>query len=375
MRPMLPLLPLLAAVADAAAPPANLTNCSSAALPFVCMLGSMVLTPAEVALADRLDRNISSGAIPLPTSGPSRCLHERVDDYFGEVAACPFYETQVPDGAWIPVKRRTMWQVPLGQPPSSGWPVAIIFQGSFAEPGLFWACSEHLPFGALYQALLVKNLLDAGYAVITPAAFLSGLTFWQTNLPPWDADKALWPTSGDAGLLKHIFAHVRSGDFGPLDAGNMHAAGISSGGYMTSRMAANYAADFRSLSVQSGSFWYCGGPLCARPAALPKGHPPTLFLHGDADPIVPRYTMEWYHDDLGRRNVTTAAVTQPGAVHQWIPQAPTAIPAWFDRFNPTPRVPGAGWCPGGSVATCERACPRDATAFEACADACVARCA
>merc|ERR1712070_1265114 len=109
--------------------------------------------------------------------------------------------------------------------------------------GLMWSALQGLPFGAYQQTLLIKNLIDAGYAVITPDAFAGGLTFWQTNFPPWDtvASLGLWDApvtrSGDAGLLTHIFNKIESGAFGPLDIGNMHATGISSGGYMTSRMA------------------------------------------------------------------------------------------------------------------------------------------
>lgn len=35
----------------------------------------------------------------------------------------------------------------------------------------------------------VKNLLDDGFAVITPDAAFMGFSFYDTNLPPWYADR------------------------------------------------------------------------------------------------------------------------------------------------------------------------------------------
>ena len=122
-----------------------------------------------------------------------------------------------------------------------------------------------------------------------------------------------WPTAPDATMLTNLFAAAKAGTFGPIDLDHLHATGISSGAYMTSRMAFSYevrwAGDvahhvvarqggkirvlttcrvlhgqgkFRSLAIESGSFDYCGGPLCAAPlpGGFPKNHPPTLFLQG-----------------------------------------------------------------------------------------------
>jgi len=114
------------------------------------------------------------------------------------------------------------------------------------------------------------------------------------------------------------------GMFGYLDYKRKFATGISSGGYMTSRMAVSYAGsfifsflffkkkknshfnslllnillgEFLSLAVAAGSYATCAGPLCVVPN-LPLNHPPTLFLHGGLDPIVPQFTMETYADKL-----------------------------------------------------------------------------
>lgn len=111
-------------------------------------------------------------------------------------------------------------QVPLGKPPSSaGWPTVIMYQGSFFSASLTWSASTLFPFGAYYQTMVVrcrhtavhvcavlyqrslgvlgapdgcgqvKNLLDDGFAVITPDAAFMGFSFYDTNLPPWYADR------------------------------------------------------------------------------------------------------------------------------------------------------------------------------------------
>lgn len=192
---------------------------------------------------------------------------------------------------------------------------------------------------------------------------------------------------------------------------------------MTSRMAWSYRGRFRSLAIESGSYFYCAGPLCDKPAGgIPADHPPTLFLHGDLDPIVPAYTETKYHKALAGAGVETKMVTQPDAWHQWIKAAPVEIPAWFRRFAGKPPAPPApplpatpppaaeqylcsaqqrcvaaaggadietcraacsaapvppppAGCPGGSLTGCIDLCPGSDAAFKACAASCAERCA
>ena len=49
-----------------------------------------------------------------------------------------------------------------------------------------------------------------------------------------------WPTAPDATMLTNLFAAAKAGTFGPIDLDHLHATGISSGAYMTSRMAFSY---------------------------------------------------------------------------------------------------------------------------------------
>ena len=223
--------------------------------------------------------------------------------------------------------RDVHYQVPLGAPPAAGWPVVFMFQGSAFSAELTWAATDALPFGAFFQTLVVKTLLDAGYAVITPEAKLDGTTFWDTNIPPF---AVAWETSQDHLLMLDLFAAVEDGSFGPLDPSRWHATGISSGGYMSSRMTVAYPSRFRSIAIQSASYATCGGPVCVVPA-LDATHAPTLLLHGDLDLTVPVSTMRLYEDQLVvAAGVPSRVVTDASAGHEWIAAAPSEVLSWFE---------------------------------------------
>src|SRR5687767_1183792 len=98
---------------------------------------------------------------------------------------------------------------------------------------------------------------------------------------------------------------------------------------MTSRMALSYPGKFRALAVVSASWATCAGSLCSIPPPLPSDHPPTLFLHGERDDIVPISTMRLYADALTAQKTEIRVVTDPDAGHVWLDVAPVEVPAWF----------------------------------------------
>lgn len=222
------------------------------------------------------------------------------------------------------VRRDVTYELPLGTPPAAGWPVVFFFQGSFFGGALAFAATKGSPFGQYQLALTVKALLDAGYAVVAPDALVGGATFWQTNIPPWSV---LWNTSSDHAFLMSLWKAMREGKLGPLDSSRMYAMGISSGGFMTSRMAVSYPGTFRALAVHSASYATCSA-LCLVPP-LPGDHPPTLFLHGQLDLLVPAPTMAAYRDALLRDGREVKTIVNGGAGHEWIPEAVLAVPQWF----------------------------------------------
>ncbi|MES2639934.1 MAG: plasmid partitioning protein [Myxococcota bacterium] len=215
-------------------------------------------------------------------------------------------------------------QTPAGEAPTEGWPATILFQGSFDTRGVWEGHAGDL-FGGLHQARVTAALLAAGFAVIAPEARYEGASYWDTNIAPWSF---AWTASPDHRLMVGILDALDAGELGPLDPDRLFAAGISSGGYMTSRMAVAYPGRFRALAIQSASYATCAGPLCVVPA-LPTDHPPVLFLHGGADSIVPIGTMEDYAGALEEDGITTERVVDDAEGHAWLESAPEAVVGWF----------------------------------------------
>ena len=223
------------------------------------------------------------------------------------------------------VPRDVHWQTPAGAPPEGGWPAVILFQGSFLPAGFFWSVFDGAPFGMWHQVLLVKSLLEAGFAVITPEAHAGGGMYWDTNIPP---HSFIWETAPDHYFMLDILVELDAGTFGPVDTGRLYAGGISSGGYMTSRMAVSYPGKFKALAIQSASYATCAGPTCLVPA-LPADHPPTLFLHGELDTVVPILTMLPYATKLVGQGTETTKEIDAGAGHEWLESAPDVVVDWF----------------------------------------------
>jgi dienelactone hydrolase len=222
--------------------------------------------------------------------------------------------------------RTVYWAAPPTPAPSNGRPAAILYQGTGFGPSLTWNVEvpSSAPFGGYYQLRVIDSLIEQGFTVIQPSA--QGGTAWSTNnllYPNYD-------TSPDGLFIPRLLAAIDQGTFGPIDKTRLYATGISSGGYMTSRMAVSYRGQFRALAIESGSYATCLGPICTIPA-LPPDHPPTLFLHGGADTIVPIGTARSYYDALVDAGIETSFVEDPDAGHQWLSSAPADIADWFAR--------------------------------------------
>lgn len=252
----------------------------------------------------------------VPSSGPEQACE---DD--GDSLTCEHHESRYRDGN---LSRQVRWQLPPGEPPEAGWPVVLVFQGTgHASLCSFEAGVDDL-WGGWWQARLTAELLTQGFAVIAPGTRGDG-TWWDTNVLPWSQ---AWESSRDHRLMLGLLAGIEEGVLGPLDSEALHATGISSGGYMTSRMAVSYGGRFEALAIQSASYATCGGLLCSVPE-LPADHPPTLFLHGDQDEVVPVGTMRAYLEALEDQDTEVDEAIDEDAHHGWLELAPDRIPDWF----------------------------------------------
>jgi poly(3-hydroxyoctanoate) depolymerase len=275
---------------------------------------------------------------PDPALG-SRCTESEEENGLGVlVLTCP---NERIDYVMNDDERPVFYQTPLGAPPAGGWPAVIIFQ-----PSIYWADAHWTGFtmvaGQRHSTEMIQNLLDAGYVVLTPQAQALGDTVWETNVPltPWLRD---WTLSNDHAFLTAIFEDLEDGVYGPVDADALFATGMSSGGYMTSRMALSNPGKFRALAVQSAAWATCLGPLdtvdtptgfCTVPDTLPVDHPPTLFVHGTIDVTVGIGTMRDYYDAMIEQGYVAEKIEVAWAGHAFLDPSPDAIPAWFDRFLP-----------------------------------------
>ncbi len=224
------------------------------------------------------------------------------------------------------VARQVLWQVPLGEAPAEGWPVALLFQGAEASAELFWRTPGTRTGSAWTSTRITQTLLDKGFAVITPKARGRGWGAWDTNLPGHAQD---WEGAPDHLLMLDLLDAIEQGDFGDLDPDRLFAGGISSGGYMSSRVGTEYPGCFQALFIHSGSWRSCAGAFCALPEELPGDHPPTMFQHGEWDTVVPMRTAERYHQALDDAGVDTLFLAEPRLGHNWAADAPEAMLSWF----------------------------------------------
>ncbi len=246
--------------------------------------------------------------LELPADGEPRCT---VTD---ASVRCAPQSTKV-DG------REVYWQSPSTAAPAGGYPVVLVFQGSFFPPSVTWnEVPRDTSFGGYQQARMQALLLERGFIVVAP--FADGIA-WQTNT---SLDFA---NSGDKKFIDALLTEVRNGTFGAADPARLYATGISSGGYMTSRMALTWPDTFRALSIASASWATCAGAACVLPDALPAGHPPTQFLHGRGDVTVPLFTAQAYFDALIAQGFEAELHVNDDTGHAWLPDAPERVVDWF----------------------------------------------
>lgn len=249
----------------------------------------------------------------------------------------------------------------------------VLFQGTSASsrftgdngsggangPGATWNADVPLSrdFGIWYQVATVIALVDAGYTVIQPAARRQ---CGNVCAYAWDSNLGTWNGSPDQALTNALVAEMQPGrtTFGAIDINHVYAMGASSGGYMTSRLAHEYAGGldgngtvistlrpFRAVAIQSGAYQGCLGNECSiceenlcsnTPDPVPNpNHPPTFFLHDVEDRIVPYPTMVVYRDilraDFGNGS---PAYTVNGVPETFLRE---------DNFDGTPQQPHHSW--------------------------------
>jgi dienelactone hydrolase len=183
------------------------------------------------------------------------------------------------------------------------------------------------PLGQIHQAELTKALLDAGVAVIAPEAAANGHMFWYTNQPGWSA---LYHLSPDYKLFQNLFQAIDEGRFGPLRKDRIAAAGMSSGGFNSSRLALEFPERVRSIIVLSGG--YAKHPsINTFIPDLPQDHAATLVIHGEKDHVVDSSIPKAFSDKLVEQGIESELYIAPGKDHEFIPGTGERVVAWLRR--------------------------------------------
>jgi hypothetical protein len=258
----------------------------------------------------------------------------------------------------------------------------VLFQGrsdpnGFADdtvggangPGSVWNQSVPLnrDFGGYYQVATVVALVNAGYTVIQPAAHVQRLfgAFSPSIGYFWDTNKGIatnqWSGSPDQSFMNALIAQLQPAatTFGAIDIHHVYAMGISSGGYMTSRIANEYAGGvnanstvkltskpFRAVAIESGAYQTCintahSGPpnppgdqdciAVTSTANLPATHAPTFFVHDDTmEPVVDFTTAQAYKNRLD-----ALFPTNPNYIVNGVPEEFTRLHT-FNGESPPP---------------------------------------
>lgn len=251
----------------------------------------------------------------------SRCTETPKRWFFPGKISCTYDTLSLPSS---PITSRDiLFEVPIGSPPPGGWPVVLIYQGSIFP--VEFSRDTRAPFGGFYEAKVIKTLLDNGYAVLAPRA--PAELAWLTNSA---GPLTTYNLTTDYVFLNNVLDAIEDGIFGELNPNRKYATGISSGGYNTSRMAVSFPGEFKALAIQSGSYATCLGPVCAVPSNLPDDHPPTYFMHGWVDLIVPWWSMDFYYDRLLSESIPTGRYTKWNGGHEWFPESANLVLNWFN---------------------------------------------
>ena len=72
--------------------------------------------------------------------------------------------------------------------------------------------------------------------------------------------------------------------------------------------------------------------MSSRMAVSDPGQFKAVAIASASSPVVPIATMASYRDALSQQGHAVSTLIDPTAQHEWIPAAPAAVLAWFDKY-------------------------------------------
>jgi len=228
--------------------------------------------------------------------------------------------------------------------------------GDKPVPVILWIHGGGWSQGSRKQCLPVREgYLDKGYAVASLGYRLSGDAIFPAQIEDVKA-AVVWlkQHADDYGLDRDHFAAWGSSAGGHL-ASLLGTAGGKESGKFTSRVQAVVSyygpTDFlafaktkgyeRHAEASSGESKLVGGPVLEKVEAskqaspvnfVEKSSPPFLFVHGDADPVVPYNQSELLFGALKGKNVPARFHTIEGAGHGGPAFSDPKVLALVDQF-------------------------------------------
>lgn len=235
------------------------------------------------------------------------------------------------------------WKVylvlPRGKSPEKGWPVVVLLHGRGQTAGA-WFGEGLLSRGD--QKLFPPLALKSGMVVIAPEAREP----FGKGIRQWDFFHRNLQNSPDLTFFRDLFQWMEKNTKITFDISRVHGVGISSGGFMASRLALAFPDKWASLIViaagNADSFPQIPSfPLDSKAlgSEISTQHPPTLIIHGAGDRIVPFVYGERYFQDLKQAGIKTEMLVIPEGGHQWPTQFHENMIKWLSS-NQKSSLPG-----------------------------------
>ncbi|MFH1837900.1 MAG: alpha/beta fold hydrolase, partial [Candidatus Kuenenbacteria bacterium] len=240
--------------------------------------------------------------------------------------------------------RKAYCQIPTT---GSNFPIIIVLHGG-GQDAKDWFVNNNSPG----QVEFVKKALIKGYAVIAPDSETpnySNCTIKDTKQWYYEKD---WQNSSDYTFFNQIIPWINNQNI--FNSNRVYATGISSGGFMSSRLARFFgtpkikaiavrsAGDADSITHEDRSNMKlcsdgnnpfpasCGPIFNDVNSSINTNHSPTLIIHGSKDGTVPIESANHYYDELTSANIATTKKVKPLGCHTWFDDYDQEILDWFN---------------------------------------------
>jgi len=219
-------------------------------------------------------------------------------------------------------ERQFYYKKPSGSGP---FPVIIVLHGR-AQDADVWLNSSKA------QGQFVSYALSEGYAIIAP----DSVEPICPGVKQWDYTRTT--DSVDLPFFDKIFEWID--DNSQLNSNRIYVAGISSGGFMTSRLALYFPTKIKAVAIHSAgnadkvSFdSECNTNFDESIPTVSSDHPPTLLIHGENDNIVPYLMGQKYYQGLQNAGIEANMLSQTTCTicHRWFSEYDDDILDWFNK--------------------------------------------